>query len=57
MDRCRLCHFETDQDDVVLRFARGVCLCLRCYSRETDTARPMPKALRQDVIAALAAAV
>ncbi len=57
MHRCRICRFETELDDIVLRFAGGACLCLRCYSRETDSARPMPKALRRDVIAALAAAV
>jgi hypothetical protein len=57
MHRCRICHFATELDDVVLRFAGGACLCLRCYGRETGSARPMPKALRRDVIAALAAAV
>ena len=57
MHRCRICHFDTELDDVVLRFASGACLCLRCYSRETGCARPMPKALRRDLVAALAAAV
>ena len=57
MHRCRICHFDTELDDVVLRFASGACLCLRCYSRETDSARPMPKALRHELSAALAAAV
>jgi hypothetical protein len=54
MHRCYLCHFATEQDDIVLRFASGACLCLRCYGREIDSTRPMPKALRRDVIAALA---
>ena len=57
MHRCQICHFATELDDVVLRFTSGACLCLRCYSRETDSARPMPKALRRDLIATLAAAV
>lgn len=54
MNRCRLCHFPTEQDDVVLRFPSGACLCLRCYARESDSARPMPPALRREVVAALA---
>lgn len=53
---CIICRFETDLDDVVVGNAGGGrCVCLRCYSRETGTERPMPKALRRDVIAALAA--
>jgi hypothetical protein len=35
--------------------AEGRCICLRCYARETDTTKFMPKPLRRDVIAALAA--
>ncbi len=53
MDHCRLCHFPTERDDVVLRFPSGACLCLRCYGRETDSARPMPTALRQQLHAVL----
>jgi hypothetical protein len=30
-------------------------VCLRCFSRETDGGRPMPKRLRRELIAALAA--
>ncbi len=51
---CRICRFETELDDVVVAFATGGCVCLRCYGRETATARPMPKALRQELIATLA---
>ena len=54
MHRCRICRFATELDDVALRFAGGTCLCLRRYGRETASARPMPKALRQELIAALA---
>ena len=57
MHRCQICQFDIELYDVVLRFTSGACLCLRCYSRETGSNRPMPKALRRDVIAALAAAV
>ena len=54
MQRCRICRFETELDDVVLATAHGSCVCLRCYGRATDSARPMPPALRRDVTAALA---
>ncbi len=53
---CRICRFETELDDVALAFADGSCACLRCYARETGTARPMPKALRRQLQAALAGA-
>ena len=55
MPVCTLCHFAVPLDDVVVRHAAGRCVCLRCYGRETGSAKPMPKALRRDVIAALAA--
>jgi hypothetical protein len=51
---CQLCRFETPLDDVALRRGEDGCICLACYGRETGTARQMPKALRRDVIAALA---
>jgi hypothetical protein len=54
MSRCRICRFDTELDDVVLRFSRGACLCLRCYHRETAAACSMPKALQRAVIATLA---
>ena len=53
---CIICRFETELDDVaVAGGSAGRCVCLRCYSRETATARPMPKALRREIINALAA--
>jgi hypothetical protein len=52
---CTLCHFACPLDDVVVAAAEGRCICLRCYARETGTTKPMPKALRQDLSAALAA--
>ena len=54
MSICRICRFETELDDVVVRGGGGGCICLRCYGRETGSARPMPKALRRDLQAALA---
>jgi hypothetical protein len=57
MFRCQICRFDTELNAVVLRFASGTCLCLRCFDRATASHRPMPKVLRRDLIAALAAAV
>ena len=56
MFTCTICHFETELDDVAVASGTGRCICLRCYARETGTARPMPKALRREVWAALAQA-
>ena len=50
---CRICRFETVLDDVVLSYANGQCICLRCYERETGSAMPMPKELRRDITEAL----
>ena len=52
---CRICHFETDLDDVVAAFASGACICLRCFDRETGSALRMPKALRRELLSALTA--
>ena len=52
---CRICRFATDLDDVVIATAHGTCICLRCFLRETGSARPLPQALRHDLVAALAA--
>jgi hypothetical protein len=51
---CRICHFETELDDVEVRQGLAHCICLRCFARETGSGRPLPKALRRQVIAALA---
>ena len=55
MVTCTICRFETELDDVVVAFANGGCVCLRCYGRETVSALRMPKALRRQVSEALAA--
>ncbi len=51
---CSICHFATELDDVVARMAGDRCICLRCFDRETDQRKPMPKALRRQLSAALA---
>jgi len=55
MSVCIICRFETQLDDVVMPGGTRSCICLRCYTRETGTSHPMPKELRKDVIATLAA--
>ena len=54
MLHCTLCHFATELDDAVLVREDGRCVCLRCYQRETGSARPMPKELQRTVGAVLA---
>jgi hypothetical protein len=54
MPTCSICHFETELDDVEVRQGLDQCICLRCFARETDGGRPMPKDLRRQVIAVLA---
>lgn len=54
MATCTICRFETELDDVVLGGRTGRCVCLRCFDRETGSARPMPLALRRELVAALA---
>ena len=51
---CAICRYETPLDDAVAATANGHCICLRCYSRETGSARPMPKALRRELTNMLA---
>ena len=50
---CVICRFEAELDDVIAPTASGRCVCLRCFARETETARPMPKGLRRELVAVL----
>lgn len=54
MFRCIICRFEAELDDVIAPASNGRCVCLRCFARETDTARSMSQELRRDVTSALA---
>ena len=49
MVTCRLCGFESVPDDTWMDFHDGHGLCLRCFARETETAKAMPRELRADV--------
>ena len=46
---CRICRFTVEVDDVVVGQQGGVCICLRCFNRETGTELAMPKQLRRDL--------
>jgi hypothetical protein len=52
MRTCRLCKDMTVLDDIVLSLATGYCICLRCYSRETDSVRVLSPSLRRALGAA-----
>lgn len=54
MLRCILCAFETELDDVIVASSSGRCICLRCYTKETNSQKPMTKGLRRELTAALA---
>ncbi len=54
MTTCIICRFETEFDDVVVSGGKDRCVCLRCYSRETDSSRRMSKSLQRAVMSALA---
>jgi hypothetical protein len=53
---CIICRFDTKLDDVATPVRGDRCICLRCYARETNSAKLMPKILRRQVISALAEA-
>jgi recombinational DNA repair protein (RecF pathway) len=54
MYTCFVCRFPVDLDDVVTATSSGGCVCLRCFAAATETGKPMPKKLRQEVITTLA---
>ena len=56
MYTCQLCRFDTHLDDVALPRGDAACVCLACYGRATGSALRMPKDLRRQLQAALAAA-
>lgn len=56
MYTCVICRFAVELDDTIAPIPSGWCVCLRCFGRETETTVAMPKELRRDLSAALAAA-
>ena len=52
---CIICRFDHELDDVAVMAGAGDhCVCIRCFLRETGTAKPMPRDLRQQLTAILA---
>ncbi len=53
---CIICRFDVALDDIAITGSRPQrVVCLRCFTRETGTDRPLPRPLRQAVMAVLAA--
>jgi hypothetical protein len=51
---CIICRFPAELDDAVVPTSGGQCICLRCFARETGSARPFDRWLRQEVDTVLA---
>jgi hypothetical protein len=50
---CQMCHFEVELDDVLLPSNGGRCVCLGSYLRANGQWQPVPKSVREEVIAIL----
>jgi hypothetical protein len=53
---CTLCRFSVTLDDTLITTAKGTCICLRCYLRNVEDTKSVPKDLRREVSDAVAAA-
>ncbi len=51
---CIVCRFEITTDDVAVATATGRHICIRCFARETGSARTVPSELRRELDAVLA---
>lgn len=48
--QCRICRYWVEIDDVVIgNAARGVCVCLACYLRETAESKPVKPTIRREI--------
>ena len=56
MRTCRLCRWQVLLDDVAITLRGDRCICLRCYLRETQSTRVMPKDYRRQIDDALQSA-
>lgn len=54
MLRCIICAFDAEIDDAVLISSTGRCICLRCFTRETNSQKHMGAQLRLELVATLA---
>ena len=46
---CVICRFEVNLDDAVAPTQSNHCVCLRCYARETESARSISNELRSQL--------
>jgi hypothetical protein len=53
MNRCVICRFPTLLDDAIAPINTSICICLRCYERETGAPHVMPRRLRRELEEAL----
>ena len=56
MYACILCRFSVTLDDTLITTAKGGCICLRCYLRNVEDLKSLPKDLHREVSAVAAAA-
>lgn len=49
MYTCVICHFEVSPDDACCPTSDGLCVCVRCYARTTETERPIAKNFRREI--------
>jgi hypothetical protein len=50
---CIICRFTAELDDAVIPTTAGRCICLRCFSRETGSAKVLNRRLRDELNAVL----
>jgi hypothetical protein len=50
---CIICRFPAELDDAVVPTSAGRCICLRCYSRETGSAKVLNRRFRDQLNAVL----
>jgi hypothetical protein len=51
---CVICRFAVELDDAVVPTPTGTCVCMRCFVRETESAKPMDRDLKLTIEAVLA---
>lgn len=56
MYTCCICRFDVELDDTVTTTAKGGCICLRCYLVQVEDHKQLPKDLRKELTAVVAAA-
>lgn len=51
MYRCLICRFTVPLDDAVAPTRFDTCICLSCYTRETNTTLRLSDRLRRQLVA------